>query len=134
MNRLLVAIIVAAVFFSAGWFGARFYYTPIPPEPDIPTAWHGGACADDVHHLVIPTSDGEKVLECTATLDDVVALLGAPHQQHIVATSEGERTLLFYYADSQYEMAPRAWLALANGKLLAAYALDHAPAPQPEEE
>lgn len=134
MNRLLIAIIVATVFFAAGWFSARFYYTPLPPEPAIRTAWHGGACVDDVPHLVIPTSEGEKVLECTFTLDDIVALLGPPHQQHIVATSEGERTLLFYYPDSERQTVPRAWLALANGTLLAAYALDQAPESEPETE
>jgi hypothetical protein len=31
-------------------------------------------------------------------------------------------------------MAPRTWLALANDTLLAAYALDQAPEPEPEEE
>jgi len=137
MNRLLTVVVTAAIFFAAGWFGSRSYYEPPAPEPHMETIWHGGACEPGMHHLVLPTPDGEKVLLCGSSLDDVVATLGPPHQQHVVATSAGQRTLLFYYADTEKQEAPRAWLALANDKLLAAYALsdaaaEHSPKPAAE--
>lgn len=135
MNRPFVVTLALIVAFLVGWFSARHYYTPAVEAPTTGEhpVWHGGACTPDVHHLVLPTPEGEKVIICNSSEEDVIAVLGPPDQQHSAATAGGQRTLLLYFSDHNAAAPPRAWLVLSNGKLLSAYALAPHPVEAPTE-
>lgn len=127
-SNIVVAVVAFLLGAGMSWYIAGSHPAAEPPvaEPAASTsAWYGGACEPTTHHLVMPTSEGDKALACGASVEEVISALGQPDQQHTFATPAGQRTLLIYFGPGEDEASttPRAWVITANGKLLGAYAL-----------
>lgn len=117
---LLLTTLLAGV--ALGWFAARSRYHQPTPEPPAPLEWTGNYCDGEDAQVSLPGPAGELSLPCSASVEDVLRLLGTPEQQHTIKTEKGQRDFLLYTWHPPSGLHIRAWILFADGKLVSAVA------------